>query len=291
MKQLGSPKRLFAFGCSFTRWMWTGWPEILANHLDVPHWNFGRSGAGNQFIFTRLMQAKRLYNFGPDDLVIVCWSHFSREDRWDTESKDWKLVGNVYFAKEVWEPRWVQRWSNSTHYALRDLSFIAAARDALQSSGCDYHAFSICDPLDNIDEYFGHNLPEQERNTLLNLYQSDVDRILPSYYKTLWNNDPANNKFKFEAQYVHPMFFDGHPRPLEHYQYLGQIWPDILKTQAVPVMRAEKIFQNYFRDIYARVKGTPGTQFTLNVLTEQEQQEIQQLTMIRPSEEFVGKIL
>jgi hypothetical protein len=289
-----SVRRLFAFGCSFTRWLWTGWPELVANHLNIPHWNFGRSGAGNQFIFTRLMQAKRYYNIGPDDLVIICWSHLSREDRWDEQIKDWRLVGNVYFAKEVWDQNWILRWGNSTHYALRDLSLISAAKDVLDQSGCQYHFFSICDPVDNIDEYFGHAVPKQERDTLLNLYQQDLASILPSYYRSLWNNDPATNKFKFEAQYVHPMFFDGHPRPIEHYKYLGQFWPEILVSQAVPVMQAEKTFQNYFKSIYSdtqRVQGDPGTQFTLNILTEQEQEEIIKLTTIRPSEEFTGNIL
>jgi hypothetical protein len=287
-------KRLFAFGCSFTRWIWTGWPELVANHLDIPHWNFGQSGGGNQFIFTRFMQAKRYYDIGPDDLVIICWSHLSREDRWDLEIKDWRLVGNVYFDDKVWDKKWTQRYGNSVHYALRDLSLIAATKDILDASGCQYYFFSICDPVDNIDEYFGHELPLQERTMLLNLYQKDLDSILPSYYRVLWNNNPATNKFKFEGQYVHPMFFDGHPRPIEHYRYLGQIWPEILKTQAGPVMQAEKIFQSYFKRIYSdtqRVKGKPGTQFTINVLTQEEQEEILALTTIRSSEDFKGNIL
>ena len=287
-------RRLFTFGCSFTRWLWTGWPEILANHLDVPHWNFGAGGGGNQFMFTRLSQARQAYNIGPDDLVVICWTHFSREDRWCEKISDWELVGNIYHSNGVWDERWIKRWANSTHYALRDLSMINMTRTCLDSWGCQYHMMSMCDLLTNIDENYGHHIPEPERQTLVDLYQSDMEHILPSYYTVLWNNDLGHNKFRVERKEIHPMFGDGHPSPYEHLKYLAHHWPELQTSQGSTVARVDQVYRQYLKQTYSdgrKLRGSPGSCFPQTVLTHEEKLHLRSITEIRPSELFQGQIL
>ena len=55
--------RLFTFGCSFTSYHWPTWANILAYDYDIPLYNYGLNGAGNQFIFNMLMQADSFNNF------------------------------------------------------------------------------------------------------------------------------------------------------------------------------------------------------------------------------------
>lgn len=287
-------KRLFAFGCSFTRWLWTGWPEIVANHLDVPHWNFGIGGGGNQFMFTRLSQARQAYNIGPEDLVIICWTNFSREDRWCGRINNWELVGNIYHSNGVWDERWIKRWSNSAHYAIRDLSIINMTRTCLESWGCQYHLLSMCDLLNNIDENYGHHVPEPERQILTDMYQEDINSILPSYYKVLWQDDLARNKFRVEQRDIHPMFGDGHPSPMEHLRYFAHYWPEMMTSQGATVARVDQAYRQYFKQKYTdgrKLKGSPGACFPQTVLTTEEKQELFELTMIRLSEDFQGVVL
>jgi hypothetical protein len=285
-------KRLFAFGCSFTRWLWTNWPEIVANHLNVPHWNFGQGGGGNQFMFTRLSQAKQAYNIGPDDLVIICWTNFSREDRWSEKIDDWELVGNIFNSNGVWDEKWIKKWSNSTHYAIRDLSIIHMARTCLETWGCQWHFISMCDLLTNIDEYNSHNIPKSKRDLLVKLYEKDIHSVLPNYYHVLWNNN-MTQKFKKEQQEIHTMFGDGHPNPIEHWQYLSHIWPEI-QSQNSHVLKVQSAYKKYLTQKYndgRKLTGRPGTAFPQHILSLEEKQELLQLTMIRPSEEFKGEIL
>ena len=287
-------KRLFAFGCSFTRWLWTGWPEIVANHLDVPHWNFGIGGGGNQFMFTRLSQARQAYNIGPDDLVIICWTNFSREDRWCERINSWELVGNIYHSNGVWDEKWIKRWANSTHYAIRDLSIINMTRTCFNTWGCQYHFLSMCDLLDNIDENYGHHVPEPEQQVLTNLYKSDIDSILPSYYQVLWNNDLGKNKFRVEQRDIHPMFGDGHPSPMEHLRYFAYHWPEMMISQGAAVARVDMAYRQYFKKIYTdgrKLKGPAGACFPQTVLGAEEKKELLELTAIRHTEDFQGIVL
>ena len=52
------PTRIFTFGCSFTDYIWPTWANIIAYDLNIPFHNYGRGGAGNQFIFNTIMQAE-----------------------------------------------------------------------------------------------------------------------------------------------------------------------------------------------------------------------------------------
>ena len=61
-------KRFFSFGCSFTRYAWTTWSDIIAEELKVPYYNYGGAGAGNQYIFNTVMQADAFYKFDENDL-------------------------------------------------------------------------------------------------------------------------------------------------------------------------------------------------------------------------------
>ena len=54
---------------------------------------------------------------------------------------------------------------------------------------------------------------------LAGLYHECLDAILPSFYHTLWNNDLQAKTVK-DKGLVHKGFQDGHPSPLEHYDYL-----------------------------------------------------------------------
>ena len=89
MKNLVTIKinRIFTFGCSFTDYAWGTWANILGYEFpDAKFYNFGKSGAGNHYIFNTLMQADSSYKFTHEDLVIVQWTNISREDRFlDTE--------------------------------------------------------------------------------------------------------------------------------------------------------------------------------------------------------------
>lgn len=101
--------RLVAFGCSYTFGVGLpdvhphiydtpripsamAWPNILAKMLDREVQNLGVGGSGNAEILDKILR----YEFLPDDIVVIMWSHFVRHDHFRikhlnfTGSREWK---------------------------------------------------------------------------------------------------------------------------------------------------------------------------------------------------------
>jgi len=70
-------KRLFTFGCSFTRWKWPTWNDYIGLNFDE-YYSLGCGGADNKHILYKLLQADRKYKFTSDDCVMVMFTSFNR---------------------------------------------------------------------------------------------------------------------------------------------------------------------------------------------------------------------
>ena len=75
-------KRAFCFGCSFTNYEWPTWVDILRKDLDIQVQNWGLQGLGNVGILSKMIQCDIINKFTNEDLVIVLWSSWTREDRY-----------------------------------------------------------------------------------------------------------------------------------------------------------------------------------------------------------------
>lgn len=92
--------RLFTFGCSFTQFNWPTWAHIIAYELNIPHQNWGIAGLGNVGIHSRLLECDLRNKFNENDIIIVVWSCWGREDRFDVKypkrlSCKWSASGGV----------------------------------------------------------------------------------------------------------------------------------------------------------------------------------------------------
>lgn len=218
-------KRLFAFGCSFTRYGWTTWPQILAEDLDVPYWNYGGIGAGNQYIFNTMVQADSYYNFTEDDLVVMCWTNVCREDRY--VGSDWLLPGNI-FTQSNYDKDWVEKFCDPNGMALRDYATIKAADVYLQQRGCQFEFLSMLD-LTTIFDQYNYNWLESIFNTqahkmaieLKELFGESLSKIKPSFYEVLWDNDINYKVGTLTCQFNN--FSDSHPTPKEHLIYMQKV--------------------------------------------------------------------
>lgn len=217
-----SYNRLFTFGCSFTKYFWPLWPEILADELQIPLYNFGRCGAGNQYIFNMLMQADNVYNFNENDLVIISWTNMSREDRYRKRNRfqeryGWSTPGNI-FSQVTYPRSFVTRWADLVGYALRDFATIKSTSIFLKSKKCQHSMLAMCDITKIIDQWNSIAIP-QEILLLADLYKPYLDEINPSFYDVLWNGD-IQQKIKIEQSRFSNGFNDGHPTPVECLRYL-----------------------------------------------------------------------
>jgi len=99
--------RIFTFGCSWTRHWWPTWADIIRYSVDVPVYNWGYGGIGNVGIFHRMLECDLKNNFTQDDLILVNWTSWTRNDNF---IDSWCGDGNVFTTKKFDIKKW--SWEN-----------------------------------------------------------------------------------------------------------------------------------------------------------------------------------
>lgn len=102
-------KRLFTFGCSYTRYDWPTWADIIAYDQQIEFHNYGLAGIGNISMASLMLECDLKHKFTDTDLILVNWASWHREDRVDSKGK-WIQNGNIFtghhfnkiFIKEYW---------------------------------------------------------------------------------------------------------------------------------------------------------------------------------------------
>lgn len=209
-------KRFFAFGCSFTNWCTATWADIIAYDLGVEYYNYGRPGAGNQYIFNMIMQADSLYNFDEDDLIIVEWTNVAREDKY--KNQNWTTPGNIY-TQQDYDMKYVEQWADFEGYLIRDLAVIKATSLFLKNKKLQHHILSMA-PLFTVNSQW-ENIPVNSTHTInkiSELYKPYIDEIHKSFFEILWNGS-IRDKVNMETR-LYGRLVDGHPSPAEHYTFL-----------------------------------------------------------------------
>ena len=209
-----NPKRIFTFGCSFTNYKWPTWANILAYDLDIPLYNYGKSGAGNQFIFNSLMQADYYYKFDKNDLVIICWTNVCREDR--RIENQWVTGGNIW-TNSYYDDKFLKKYADALGYAVRDFALIKASWEILDKRKVSSHFLKMLD-FEYVDQW-NHTAKLYNADELFAIYKVYLDKIYKSFYEILWSND-LNKKREMDFKNIDDKFIDGHPTVIEHYTYL-----------------------------------------------------------------------
>ena len=116
-------KILLTSGCSWTdpNYMsiehptldcsWPKWPEILAEKLDMKCINLGKSGAGNEYIYSSILDQLQLVDHKQIGYVIAAWSSAPRRDfsnldyrssvQWNNDQEDVRGDLNYWLQKSI----------------------------------------------------------------------------------------------------------------------------------------------------------------------------------------------
>ena len=214
--------RLFAFGCSFTNYRWSTWADCLAPEFDNFE-NWGQAGGGNHYIFNSVMEADQRHHFGTGDTVIVCWTSFTRDDRY--VDGRWHTLGNM-FACPIYNTEYLKTHVDERGYLLRDLAYIKAVKTLLQARPkVDWKFLSMVEimarpwPDDNTSQH----------RDVMRLYSDVLDSVLPGYDKTVFKDSgwPDRNG-------------DPHPSPDEHLAYLDAVLPGWVTKEETRVKMHEE---------------------------------------------------
>ena len=222
---LSSYKRLFTFGCSFTGYIWPTWADIL--HKEMPnatHYNYGRSGAGQLFITCMLTEANQRHNFDKDDLIIVQWSTFFREDRYIKNW--WHTPGNI-FTQNMYDEKFIRKFTDLRGYIIRDLSLITMSKHMLQALPSDsvmLTSIPITSELSNIE-------PETKIDDVLELYRDTIDcmqtpmteALRPDGNNTIFPWSTNIGYYDLDNGEPNKLFMDYHPGPILYHEYLKKL--------------------------------------------------------------------
>lgn len=204
--------RLFTFGCSFTRYLWPTWPDVIKYNFD--HYeNWGLAGSGNMLIHNSIVECNKRNKFTKDDTIIVMWTSVDRDDR---------------YIKGVWTPlvqqtlnynidnKFLDAILDHKGCVIRDIALISSTKVYLENLGTNFYFLSmnnIITPLTKKLDYYAD---------VYDLYKEDIKHIRPSMfdivYKGAWDKQPSQKIMK-RADY--------HPTPDEAVQYLEKVLPEI----------------------------------------------------------------
>lgn len=249
-------KRVFTFGCSFTSFGWPTWADILVEDFKnrgLEGYNFGRCGAGNQFIFIKLMEANAKFKFNQDDLVLICWSTMQREDRF--VNNDWVSPGLIY-NQNIYTDSFVERWADPSFYVFRDSAILSATNLALKQLGCKSYQFS----MHHIKQLDSNDASSRYKNTsgIVEFYGDDIhlDFIPMMEHLNLTDHSPEAAKKRPRTYYGHETPKDSraewHPTVREHDKYLSEILLPALNLEL-----ADKT-KDFIKDWNKRIENSEG---------------------------------
>lgn len=213
--------RLFAFGCSFTNYLWPTWADIIGSEFEV-YENWGQLGAGNPFIHNALVECSIVNKLTPEDTVMIMWSNMTRHDAY--YDGGWHTGGNLLIEDNK------HFGFDLRGFYVRDLSLIHSAKQMLDSIGCKYIMTSMVD-IQTSDQF--KNIDARSHvSDLLDFYKSTMDTIRPSVQATVFNGDWNNRPFRSLSQKFRLERVDPHPTPLEHLEYIDIVIPEFTISQS-----------------------------------------------------------
>ena len=221
-------KRLFAFGCSFTRYWWPTWVLAIDENFDETQ-NWALPGGSNPFIATSVTEANQRHKFTKDDTVIIMWTSVARDAFYNDI---WFLVGNVYDPNPPFNIPQDDRWS-LRGYTMRDLAAVSSTRALLENIGCNF-IFTSMIGLDEDPSNIPINVPMarhfnidsekfriEDTDDIMDLYKDDLSIFRRSTYDVIYDQDFLSKPLP-NGNSRH----DLHPRPDEAGKFAEIVLPE-----------------------------------------------------------------
>ncbi len=209
-------KRFFAFGCSMTAYYWPTWADVISQEIPESY-NYGKSGAGNIFIASSLVEAHHRHHFNKNDLIICMWSGVAREDRY--VKNNWQTPGNI-FTQNYYDEKFIRQYADIRGYILRDMSLISLTTGFLENLNLDYYMLNMM-PFNFLQ--LDREYDTDSNNDIFDLFQETLKKIKPDL-----STIELNNKWPSRSIYHNPnQTVDYHPSTKQHFQYLQKVFPGI----------------------------------------------------------------
>lgn len=222
---LAKYNRIFAFGCSFTGYRWPTWADIVSWQASgAEYHNMARSGAGQLFIMSQLSQVINKFQPGPDDLVMIMWSTFYREDRYlyGRKHQNWSTPGNIFTAQHEVPQEFVDQYVCTRGMFIRDLALIDTTMRML--SGSEFDSISALSVGMEHQNWTAGISPDEQGllDDVIELYKPVEQSLAPALMETQASSG-WQNTYKYWDDDMQSEYEDYHPS-VEHYlEYLTKL--------------------------------------------------------------------
>jgi hypothetical protein len=186
--------RIFTFGCSFTQYHWPTWADIINFDLDNKLYNWGICGIGNIAILHLMLECDLKHQFKSNDVILVNWSSWHREDRLFTGSA-WRQGGNIF---------------NNADQSFID-KYWSEHNDIVKNTS----AIIMANRMFNIN-FQSHMIDYDNYTDVSDEYQYLFDELPTTVMFDTENNSKFNNKT-----------LDTHPDVICHLQHVKKIYNSI----------------------------------------------------------------
>lgn len=221
---LHSKKRFFAFGCSFTKYAYATWADLIGPNFEE-YYNYGRGGASNTFIMNRVIEVSQKFSFNAEtDFVMIGLTGFGRFSYFETDF-GWRTDGEVRnyvqgnsegvrlknFVDTIWNENW------AIYNSWMALKII---QDVLNKYNVQYQIFHAIDNrhfLEHSELFNLHNETLQLAQEFFDISPICFDCWMKKNYVTKdypvwWDNGNLR--------------IDGHPSQQIHYDFIKNFYPE-----------------------------------------------------------------
>lgn len=203
--------RIFNFGCSFTKYYYPTWADIYENEVDLEIYNFGRAGAGNYYIFTKILEADIIYQFNSNDIINIIWTTWLREDKFVND--EWQTFGNIFNTGGFYDKKYLTKYWSTGDAIIKNSNCILLINKLYKDTILFQSNISLLSTIGNETPYEENKLYDllDKENKLLNLYLPEIKKIqfeIPSI---------------MESDLYEGYKYDDHPTILSHIEILKQV--------------------------------------------------------------------
>jgi hypothetical protein len=224
-----SNKRLFAFGCSYTQWIWPTYADLVGTNFKE-YYSFGRSGSDNTYSCNKLIETHEFFKLDPKtDFVIFGVTGFGRYSYWLAD-KNWTAEGDYIFdATDLMSnydklPLFKENYFNPIWAVYRSVLAIKNCKFFLQALKIPHIIYPA---IDNIQFIINNRIYDKlDCNKNFKTYSKLKAKELIKYYdiQTSIDEHIVNTQKNYEGVIIDGIN-DAHPTTNIYYDYLKTYTP------------------------------------------------------------------
>ena len=214
------------YDCSFPKW-----PEILAKKLDMDCINLGASGAGNNLIYSTLID--QIIRTPKEEIgfAIASWSQVQRDDwqEYNIYTPKTSSHKDLNYDNMVWRNRRLYRDGNIFYWFIDQLRRYVSFQQLCKSYNIPYKQFQMLSPFDG----YLNGLQKTDWEVVQNLDNPD--------FQGRYDYDSTLETIQLDRNYLTKTLLD-HEKYIDTDNFIG--WPPLPYVGGFAIEQKVMMYEN-----------------------------------------------